>query len=90
MRPPGQYGQDQRVDHYQHRQQALDNLHSVYFAPGNSSASSLKSEPVLAKKEAYKHASSAAPIVAKDELQQQDNQHISASEMLPMLQCLFE
>ena len=88
------YGQDQRVDHYQHRQQALD-FHSSYssYATANSSASKLVSEPALSKPEAYCQASSAAPIVTKNISggnQQNDSQRLTASEILPMLQCLFD
>mmetsp|Transcript_26866 Transcript_26866/g.77455 ORF Transcript_26866/g.77455 Transcript_26866/m.77455 type:complete len:649 (-) Transcript_26866:272-2218(-) len=89
------YGQDQRVDVYQHRRQALDFHSSSYagYATANSSASTLVSEANLTKKDVYNQASSAAPLVTKDSHgghQQQDNQRLSASEILPMLQCLFD
>ena len=93
--PQQSYGQDQRVDHYQHRQQALD-FHPSYssYATAHSSASTLASEPALSKTEAYCQANSADPVVAKDysgdNHPQNNNQRLTASEILPMLQCLFD
>lgn len=93
--PQQSYGQDQRVDHYQHRQQALD-FHSSYssYATAHSSASTLASEPAVSKSEAYCKPNSADPVVAKDysgdNHPQNNNQRLTASEILPMLQCLFD
>ena len=94
-RPQQSYGQDQRVDHYQHRQQALD-FHSSYpsYPIASSSASKPVSESALSKSEAYSQANTADPIVAKDysgdNHSQNDNQRLTTSEILPMLQCLFD
>ena len=90
--PQQSYGQGQRVDHYQHRQQALG-FHSSYTT-AHSSASTLVSELALSKSEAYCQANSADPVVAKDysggNHPQNNNQRLTASEILPMLQCLFD